>query len=204
MVGYYRFIVVVISGFLCISCPVNSEDAMMWKLYNQWHNSIFIAVNGTDITEEYMAAIISLESHPPGNPDSKRFEPKIYERLIDLRDHNRSFGFIKRSSVKNLSDDSLKDYATSHGLTQIMGFHCFKLGCTIEELGSKDHLIWAIGYMQMSYSKSAKQKDWPSCFRIHNTGTKTGKTSRNDYVERGMIRMKYYSKWMSKDGKIGL
>lgn len=195
---------IVAISFCLLNCPVNSEDATMWRLYNRWHQKIFEAVNGTDISQQYMAAIISLESHPPGNPDSKRFEPRIYERLLKSRDQNKRFGNIKRSSLLGLSDEKLKEYATSYGLTQIMGFHCIKLGCTIDELKGKDHLIWAIGFMQLSYSRPAKKMDWPSCFRIHNTGKKSGKTTRKDYVERGLIRMKYYTKWMKKNGKIML
>ncbi|MCB1173577.1 MAG: hypothetical protein KDK39_08435 [Leptospiraceae bacterium] len=184
------------------ACPENSEDALMWRLYQKWHPAIEKAVSGTDIDAEYMAAIISLESHPPGNADSSRFEAAVYRRLQDLRDHGTAFGYISRSHVADLSDAELREYATSHGLTQIMGYHCFRLKCTIEELRSPDHLLWAIAYMQMSYKKAARKHDWESCFRVHNTGRPDGQTTRADYVTRGLQRMQYYHKWIERNGQL--
>lgn len=172
----------------------------MLHIYNAWHAEIDRAVLGTDISAAYLAALISLESSPPGNPHSKRFEPRVYERLLELKHAGRAWGGLKQNDLRRYSDAELKQLATSYGLTQIMGYHCLSLGCTIEELRGEYHLQWAAAYMQFHYGKVAKKRDWPACFRIHNTGRPDGSTHREDYVERGMVRMEYYRKWAKSEG----
>lgn len=197
-----RMPVIALGSLVLLGCPLNSEDAMMWRLYKRWHPSIQAAVDGTDISAPYMAAVISLESHPPGNPNSKRFEPNIYRKLQALRDQGTPFGYMKRSALQGKTDTELREMATSHGLVQIMGYHCLHLKCEVSELSGRDQLLWAVAFMQGSYAKAARRHDWESCFRIHNTGRHDGKTSRGDYVKRGLIRMRYYQKWMDRNGRL--
>jgi hypothetical protein len=174
----------------------------MFHLYHRWHEEINRTVLGTDIDPAYLAALISLESSPPGNKRSERFEPVVYERLTELKVLGRPFGGIPREFVLHKSDKALRELSTSYGLTQIMGFHCRELGCSIQDLRSEYHLQWAVAYMQSNYGRQAKKQDWQACFRIHNTGHPQGTTSRKDYVERGLIRMKYYKDWIAKRGSI--
>ena len=188
--------------FFFIRCPENEEDAVMFHIYHSLNEEITLAVKGTDIDPAYLAALISLESHPPGNKKSKRFEENVYKRLLELKNDGRSFGRISRSAILNRSDNEIRDLATSFGLTQIMGFHCLDLGCSPDDLKGNYHLQWAAAWMQKNYGKKAKQEDWPSCFRIHNTGHPRGETFRKDYVERGLARMAYYKKWIRKKGSI--
>ncbi|MBE7440546.1 MAG: hypothetical protein HS115_18995 [Spirochaetales bacterium] len=185
--------------FLFLSCPENDDDAIMLHVYRLHHEAIARAVIGTDLTVPYLAALISLESHPPGNSDSARFEAKIYERLLRAQ-AGEPYGQITARELSGHSDGELRELATSYGLTQIMGFHCLRLGCSIIDLKGPYHLEWASAWMQRMYGKHARKKDWTSCFRIHNTGRPNGKTHRADYVEKGLLRMAYYEKWMKHGG----
>lgn len=189
-------------GIFLVACPQNDDDALMLHLYHSLNEEIDEAVEGTEIPPEYLAALISLESHPAGNRDSRRFEPGIYERLLELKYSGEPFGYIPRRKVENLNDEKLRELATSYGLTQIMGYHCLELGCSIEDLKGEFHLLWAVAYIRDHYGKQVKQKDWDACFRIHNTGRADGTTARKDYVEKGLRRMEYYRKWMDKEGSL--
>lgn len=191
-----------LSVALLVHCPRNEEDAMMLHIYHSLHDEIERATLGTAISPAYMAAIITLESSPPGNRDSRRFEPRIYERLRQARAGIRPYGRMGPGLLGGLSDSQLKELSTSHGLTQIMGYHCLDLGCDVRDLMSEHHLQWSVVYMARRYQKYARKGDWEACFRIHNTGRPNGKTYRPDYVERGLKRMAYYQSWVERKGRI--
>jgi acetyltransferase-like isoleucine patch superfamily enzyme len=101
-----------------VGCPRNEDDAIMLHLYHKLHVEIERATMGTDIAPAYLAAIVSLESHPPGNRSSERFEPYVYQRLVDLKNDNRAFGKIKRES---LVKTHIKKSATLRAGSVIMG-----------------------------------------------------------------------------------
>lgn len=192
----------VVALLLLCGCPRNEDDAIMLHLYHKLDKEIQRATLGTDISPSYLAAIVSLESHPPGNRDSERFEPYVYERLVSLKEEGRPFGKIKREAIVFLSDKELRQLATSYGLTQVMGFHCLELGCSIQDLRGPYHLQWAVGYMIRHYPIPAKKRNWEACFRIHNTGLADGQTSRRDYAQVGINRMRYYDRWMRTAGNV--
>lgn len=174
----------------------------MYHIYNLYNKKIQEAVSGTEIPSSYLAALISLESYPPGNWVSERFEPKVYDRLIQLRDNGKSFANINREKLRKISDTEIRMLSTSYGLTQIMGYHCLDLGCSIDDLKSSDHLLWSIAYIRKHYLKYIIEKKWEECFRLHNTGNPYGKTHNKDYVEKGIVRMKYYEQWEKYKGNV--
>lgn len=182
------------------SCFQDDEDAMMLDMYHRFHIEIDQATNGTPIPAAYLAALISLESLPLGNRDSARFEPMIYERLLDLKWDGKSFGYMKRSEIQKYEDPEIRRLATSYGLTQIMGYHCIDLGCSVDDLKSSYHLVWAVAWMRKNYNRMAVNRNWAACFRIHNTGRPDGKPGRPDYVTRGLVRMAFYEKWNRAKG----
>ncbi len=191
-----------VMSFFFVGCPVSYGDVIMFQLYHAFHEKIWQASHGTLIPEAYLAALISLETSPPGNWESKRFEKHIYKRLKELKYSGKTFGSISRKAVKRRNDGELRQLATSYGPTQLMGYHCLQIGCTIKELSGKYHLQWAIIWMEKQYGKYARRGHWESCFRIHNTGRPDGKTYHKGYVKRGLKRMRYYEKWMIRNGRL--
>ncbi|MBX7059406.1 MAG: hypothetical protein K1X75_15190 [Leptospirales bacterium] len=184
------------------ACPKNQEDAIMLSIYHDYHQQISDAVYGTDIEDAYLAAIISLESHPPGNADSERYEAGVYRHLVDLKEKNVAWGGLSRRRIEAFSDSELKELATSYGLVQIMGYHCLSMGCTVADLRGQDQLLWAVAFMQTHYGKLAHKQAWARCFRMHNTGSPEGETARDDYVQRGLLRMDYYREWVRRNGGV--
>lgn len=174
----------------------------MYHIYQNYNEQIEFATKGTEIPPEYLGALISLESHPPGNWNSIRFEPKIYEKLLRLKNNNEPFANIPRHKVLSLNDEELKALSTSYGPTQIMGYHCLDLGCSIEDLKGPDHLLWSIAFIRKHYLRCIVQQNWEACFRIHNTGKPDGITHNKSYAEKGIKRMQYYRKWMHYKGNI--
>ena len=174
----------------------------MFRLYHALHEDIEQATRGTPVRPAYLAALISLESHPAGNPDSRRFEPAVYRGLVDLRDSGRAWGGVQRSKIRSASDARLRALATSYGLTQIMGYHCLELGCSIEDLTAAQQLYWSVAYMRVHYEQELQRSNWERCFRMHNTGRPDGIPNRRDYVERGLTRMSYYEHWEERQGSL--
>ncbi len=189
-------------SILFIACPESSEDVQMLEIYRNMNKEIWQASYGTMIPESYLASIISLETFPIGNRRSKRFEEHVYRSLLDLKYLGKNFAKIPQAKVKYLNDQELKLYATSYGLTQMMGFHCLKIGCKIDELMGPYQLQWAVVWMEKNYGHYARLGRFSECFRIHNTGRPTGRTHRHDYVERGLKRMNYYTKWIRRSGSL--
>jgi len=188
--------------FFFLSCPADEEDAIMLQIYHSLHVEIENALSGTEIPPAYMAALISLESVPPGNKNSERFEPFVYSRLLDLKYRGLPYGSLSRRILSEYSDEEIRKFATSYGLTQIMGYHCLEMGCSIDDLKGRYHLLWAMNWMRKNYNQMLLKKDWQACFRIHNTGRANGVTARPDYVTRGLLRMAYYQKWEKKNGDV--
>ena len=110
--------------------------------------------------------------------------------------------YIPRNKIKDLDDQKLRELATSYGLTQIMGYHCLELGCSIGDLKGEFHLLWAVAYIRDHYGKQIRKKNWEASFRMHNTGRVDGTTARKDYVEKGLARMQYYRKWIQQEGSL--
>lgn len=185
---------------LLTGCPRDQDDAVMLHIYLTMHGEIDSAVRDTEIPPSYLAALISLESHPPGNRDSRRFEPKVFQRLLELKNEGKPFARIARKQVQGLGEAELRELATSYGLTQVMGYHCLDLGCSIRDLAGSYHLLWSVAYIRRHYLNQVIRKEWSACFRIHNTGRAEGVTSRDDYAEKGLLRMKYYDDWKKKGG----
>ena len=185
-----------------LACPRNTEDALMLHLYHMLHPEIARAAAGTAVSPAYMAALISIESSPPGNRESERFEPNVYRRLKELKYEGTAWGGLNRKDLARYNDAGLRQLATSYGLVQIMGYHCIEMGCEVSELKGDYQLQWAAVYMQNHYEKHARQRQWSQCFRIHNTGRPDGRPHRSDYVERGLARMQYYEEWEKKQGRL--
>ena len=189
-------------AILLSACPTNYDDILMLQTYHAMHKQIWQASYGTPIPESYLAAVISLETSPPGNWNSERFEAHIYQRLLALKRKGKAFGSISRKKLLKHSDKELRQFATSYGPTQMMGYHCLQINCSISDLKSSYHLQWAVAWMELNYGTYARRANWEACLRIHNTGRPEGKTYHANYVRDGLRRMNYYEKWIQRARKI--
>ncbi|MCB1322385.1 MAG: hypothetical protein KDK34_19145, partial [Leptospiraceae bacterium] len=124
------------------------------------------------------------------------------ERLREVKYNHKAWGSITAGNLRGYDDDELRAMSASYGLTQIMGYHCVWLGCSVADLKGEYHLQWAVAWMIRHYGTEARAGKWAECFRIHNTGRPDGRTSRADYVQRGLVRMQYYQEWAQKEGRL--
>jgi hypothetical protein len=92
----------------------------------------------------------------------------------------------------------LDGLANSWGLTQIMGWHIFELGITVEELklpsgnlrAATKLLAQAVERFQLDVTQ---QKDCGELFDVWNTGRPDGATFDPNYVGNGLARMNAYA-----------
>ncbi len=142
-----------------------------------------------DMPAGYFKALIILECKADKNPKG-RFEAHVFEQLKNLRDSNRKFGSISRKWVFNKTDSELKALATSWGPLQIMGYHSFYLGVSVEELKGKNSLRYGILWSQQNYGKYLQKKQYRDAFHFHNTGRPHPKwfaqTHDPNYVNKGL------------------
>ena len=197
---WLRTFILIFALFL-VSCPVSYDDVLMLQIYHKMHKQLWQASYGSPISEAYLAALISLETFPSGNWNSKRFEVHIYKKLVRLKKDGKRFGNISSRKLRKYTDAKLKELAHSYGPTQMMGYHCLELDCNISDLQGAYHLQWAVAWMEKKYGKYARKGLWENCFRIHNTGQPNGKTYHAKYVQKGLIRMKFYEKWLARKGQ---
>jgi hypothetical protein len=105
--------------------------------------AIVVASAGSIVRPEWVAGLVGMEDPQLYEwPDkrSTRFEPGVYQHLLDVKSKwrmwKRSWGGITGPMLEGLSDDAIRNLATSWGWTQIMGYYTLTLfeGHTIAEL----------------------------------------------------------------------
>lgn len=178
------------------------------QIFNRFGLPIHLACENSGVGEEFLAGFIGVEAGIDRTgfirPEAKRFEPGVYRDLIDLRDkgwcivngktHDHYSG-IRQSQLQGLSDDALRNLATSWGMSQIMGWHCINnLHCSIGDLRNPDkHLFYTIQLLKIGESgKYLLRGDLPSVLRIWNTGNANGKTYHESYVDNALLVRKHY------------
>jgi hypothetical protein len=127
----------------------------------------------------------------------RRFEQSVYERLLKAQKGDEPFGSIKKAIFSGMSDEQLKDYASSWGLTQIMGYNILEWeGWTLADIQNAERhyngtlrLLWQFEHRFMLNP----MKDFAEFFRCWNTGNPHGKTFDPNYVDNGLARMDTYS-----------
>ncbi len=132
-------------------------------------------------SREFLAALIANESG--GEPEARRFEPQVFERLTNIRDPEQ----------RRLAASSL-------GLTQIMGYHPAERDGVdpVRLFDPEFNLRFALQMLadfagRWELHLSTDCADHADLFRCWNTGSPKGKTHDPDYVAKGLARMKIYA-----------
>lgn len=135
----------------------------------------------------------------------KRFEPLVYKELIAVLQGIRpSYGKIKQQHLRMLGGARIRLLASSHGLTQIMGYHTIELGDALEDLDVPEkHYPIAANLMAgfVSEFNLDPASDFEPMARCWNTGQPwdnpvtpkiEGKTYDPNYVQNLLLRMKIW------------
>lgn len=144
---------------------------------------------------DYLMALIMLECS--GNkPASSRYEKHVYARLKSVKSGGRkSYEGISKKDLESCSDDALKNLSRSWGPFQIMGYKSIHLGIKVKELRGtvgKGEIYWGCKWIRDTYGEYLDRGDYPSAFRLHNTGSPTGRTHDKNYVKNGIRYAEYF------------
>ena len=145
-----------------------------------------------DLPANYLKALIALESSGR-KPVPSRFEKHVFQRLKKARDGSKkSYEGIDQKDLKNASDEALKNLASSWGPFQLMGYQCLQLGITVADVRGDDAIYWGAKWINEEYGKKLRQGKFEQAFRIHNTGSPTGRTHDPSYASKGLRYMDHF------------
>lgn len=155
-----------------------------------------------DLPASYLLSLIVLECGGHA-PCGHRFEPKRFKQLKRLRDgKRRKFEYLRSSDLKGKTDSEIRDFATSWGPFQIMGYHTILLSTeetvvTIEDLKGTKSLDIGVQWVDLNYGKLLREERYKDAFHMHNTGRlypKMGRPRTYDpnYVSNGLAHMTYF------------
>lgn len=149
----------------------------------------------------HLAAVVSGQSPAYGSihADDLRAElgRTLHPKADDFHTHflPPAFGSNHRTALAALSDEGLRELATSWGYTQIMGYHMVGRRGTIRDL-LEPAFHYRVALDLMAEFATAYQLDlareFSEMFSCWNTGQPYGKCWDPHYVENGLHRMGLY------------
>lgn len=128
------------------------------------------------------------------NPDvPSRFEQGIYAPLLAVqRGEKPNYGQIKTSDLASVTDEQLREYASSWGMTQILGYLtlAWKEPLALIQNPSTHYngTLRLLGEFERSFWLDPS-KDFEDFARSWNSGSPHGKTHDPAYVSNLMERM---------------
>lgn len=205
-----------------VAAGKNTELALMESIHAKYSAEIEIACRNTAIAPAFVAALIANESG--GNLDARRFEKNVLAALWEvLLGRKATYGSISRDDLLGYLPAGLlsaasaarlfsggpglltpvlqrfDDLASSHGLTQIMGYEVFDFSAISPTI---DKLHTAEGCLQMTILMLQKfvirwaldpASDFSQLFDAWNTGRPHAPTADPQYIPNGLRRMALYA-----------
>ena len=155
-----------------------------------------------DLPPAYLLSLIILECGGQ-KPCGKRFEPKRFRQLKNLRDgKRRKFEYLRQKDIQGLSDSEIRRLSTSWGPFQIMGYHSIGLSksggaVSVDDLVGPRSVEIGVRWVDENYGTLLRYKRYQDAFHMHNTGRvypKMGKPKTHDpeYVPNGLSHVAYF------------
>ena len=155
-----------------------------------------------DLSSSYLLSLIILECGGQ-KPCGRRFEPKRFRQLKNLRDgKRRKFEYLRQQDLKGLSDSEVRKLATSWGPFQIMGYHSIGLSksgesVAVDDLTGPRAVEIGVRWVDENYGTILRHRRYKDAFHMHNTGRvypKIGKPKTHDpqYVSNGLSHLAYF------------
>ncbi len=183
-----------------------SDQELMQAVKTKWGELIDSTGKVSSVQPAFLAALIANESG--GNPDAKRFEPKVFADLGQVLLNRKAFyGSIGRNELIAFSQTvastlnmqlivALDQLATSWGLVQIMGYEAISyhtggvaaLQCPSSEMSVAARML--ADFAARFGLDSAK--DFSQLFDCWNTGRAHAPTADPNYIPNGLRRMEIY------------
>lgn len=201
---------------------MKTELELMQSIHEKYGAEIEIACRNTAIAPAFVAALIANESG--GDLNARRFEKNVLAALWEvLLGRKATYGSIGRDDLLQYLSAGLlsaasaarllsggpgllttvlgrfDDLASSHGLTQIMGYEVFDFSAvspTIDKLhttgGSLQLTIMMLQQFVIRW-KLDPASDTSQLFDSWNTGRPHAPTADPNYIPNGLRRMAVYS-----------
>ncbi len=151
-----------------------------------------------DVPYAYLMALAVLECSGE-KPAGHRFEQHVYRELIKVKEgKRRAYEAVRQEHLVALSEEEIRDLATSWGPFQLMGYKAIGLGVDVEDLSDEEVAAReGARWIRKEYGRFLTRKKWKDAFHIHNTGKRfplNGHSRTHDpyYVSDGVRYMKYY------------
>ena len=151
-----------------------------------------------DVPYAYLMALAVLECSGE-KPAGHRFEQHVYRELIKVKEgKRRAYEAVRQEHLAALSEEEIRDLATSWGPFQLMGYKAIGLGLDVEDLSDEEVAAReGARWIQKEYGRFLTRKKWKDAFHIHNTGKRfplNGHSRTHDpyYVSDGVRYMKYF------------
>jgi hypothetical protein len=189
-----------------------TDPELMQSIKTKFRSAIADAVKPSAIPAEFLAALIANESG--GDPAALRFEKGVLASLFEVVvGRVKGFGSIPRESVLgyvsafstaqdfDAAFQRLDKLASSHGLTQVMGYHILEkdlLPVPAADTNALSAVTINLAYSVALLEQFAKRfhlderKDFELLFRCWNAGHPTGETADPAYVPKGLARLQIY------------
>jgi len=147
----------------------------------------------------YFKALVVLESSGK-KPAESRFEPETYAKLLAVKQGiEPKFYIFTPSSIKKYSDNTLKQFATSWGPLQIMGYHAVWLNIELDKLKGSESLYYGMIWADKNYGNLLRKKQFKDAFHYHNTGklhpnSLIPQTHDKKYIAKGLDYLRAFAK----------
>jgi len=185
---------------------IQSPDAkLMRTIHARWGVALTAVCQYSSVPVEFIAALIANESggDPTGPP---RFEKNVFAKLKAVRDGRLNhYGSIVKHDLAGCKDADVRDFATSWGLTQIMGYHLLAWGQDPRDLLEPKFNLEICTRLLAGFCQRYQLDpylEFEEMLRCWNTGhpyddpkTKCveGRTHDPNYVPNGLRRMALYA-----------
>jgi hypothetical protein len=178
--------------------PFGVND-LQWCEQNYGEEMHLIA-DELELPYSYLMSLAVLECSGE-KPAGHRFEQHVYRELVKVKEgKRRKYESVRKEHLESLSDDELRELASSWGPFQLMGYKIIALGVSIDDI--RDEEVAAMEgakWIQLEYGRFLNKKKWKDAFHIHNTGKRfplSGRSQTHDpyYVSDGLRYMKYFDR----------
>jgi hypothetical protein len=192
----YLALLVTVVHYVVTDVLVKTSVAAVKRVERNYSEEVEALCGEYGLPDDYFKALIILECSGQ-KPSLTRFEPAVFERLKEVRDGRRlKYSTVEAKDLRGVSDATLRLLATSWGPLQVMGYHCFDLGVSIDALIGEECLRWSLVWCQRTYGGYLKRGEYKDAFHIHNTGKPmpmlVPTTYDPLYVYRGLKYLTYF------------
>lgn len=189
--------------------PKDHERDLMLRVWNLAGPHIRAFSKFTSVPDAFWGSLTSLETGAWLRKNTivpHRFEPHVQDYLIAIKlGTKREYGGITAKHLFNATETDIKKYASSWGLTQVLGYHCLRWGVPVERLEQPELHYQLAARLLAEFCEHFdldQRMDHEQLLRAWNTGSPSKRklpdgrevetTHDPEYVNNGLRRMELW------------